>query len=294
TSLDEAYLVMEWIDGEDLGHLLARGRLPVEACVALGILNVPARRVSGVGAVNIFESTASSRFDSLQSELHGRFSERFNFNLSYVFSNVKDDVSDVFDLAGAYSLPQDSSDLAAERGPANFDVRHRWTYDLVYAVPEMKSNAVLKAITQGLKFGGSGTYHSGQPFTVNSIIDVNLDGNLTDRLDSTSGIEVTGDRSQPVRLTGDPFTMLAPFGQNGSVGRNSFRAGSFMELDLTVIKTFSFGTARRLSLRADIFNFIDRANFGVPVRLLEAVGFGRVTSTLTPGRRVQLGVKFDF
>ena len=36
TSLDEAYLVMEWIDGEDLGHLLGRGRLPVHACVALG------------------------------------------------------------------------------------------------------------------------------------------------------------------------------------------------------------------------------------------------------------------
>ena len=36
TSLDEAYLVMEWIDGEDLGRLLGRGRLPVHACVALG------------------------------------------------------------------------------------------------------------------------------------------------------------------------------------------------------------------------------------------------------------------
>jgi eukaryotic-like serine/threonine-protein kinase len=36
TSLDEAYLVMEWIDGEDLGRLLGRGRLPVDACVVLG------------------------------------------------------------------------------------------------------------------------------------------------------------------------------------------------------------------------------------------------------------------
>ena len=36
TPLDEAYLVMEWIEGEDLGDLLARGRLRVDACVALG------------------------------------------------------------------------------------------------------------------------------------------------------------------------------------------------------------------------------------------------------------------
>ena len=33
---DEAYLVMEWIEGEDLSRLLSRGRLRVEACVALG------------------------------------------------------------------------------------------------------------------------------------------------------------------------------------------------------------------------------------------------------------------
>ncbi len=36
TPLDEAYLVMEWIEGEDLGQLLTRGRLRVDACVALG------------------------------------------------------------------------------------------------------------------------------------------------------------------------------------------------------------------------------------------------------------------
>ena len=38
---------------------------------------------------------------------------------------------------------------------------------------------------------------AGQPFTVNSIFDVNQDGNLTDRLDSTTGLQVTGNRAQP-------------------------------------------------------------------------------------------------
>ncbi|APR79097.1 Adenylate cyclase [Minicystis rosea] len=36
TSMDEPYLVMEWIEGEDLGRRLARGRLRMEAWVALG------------------------------------------------------------------------------------------------------------------------------------------------------------------------------------------------------------------------------------------------------------------
>ncbi|APR77054.1 Adenylate cyclase [Minicystis rosea] len=36
TSLEQPYLVMEWIEGEDLGRRLARGRLRVDACIALG------------------------------------------------------------------------------------------------------------------------------------------------------------------------------------------------------------------------------------------------------------------
>jgi hypothetical protein len=44
----------------------------------------------------------------------------------------------------------------------------------------------------------------------------------------------------------------------------------------------------------DFFNFINRANFGVPVRFLEAPGFGRATETVTPGRRVQFALKYSF
>src|SRR4029453_10148918 len=108
-----------------------------------------------------------------------------------------------------------------------------------------------------------------------------------DRLNTLQGIETTGDRRQPIRLTtGDTRSLLAPFGQSGQIGRNSFRAGNVLELDLTVIKPFSIGSSP-LSFRPDIFNFINRANYGIPVRLLEAPGFGRAFSTVTPGRRVQ-------
>jgi hypothetical protein len=44
----------------------------------------------------------------------------------------------------------------------------------------------------------------------------------------------------------------------------------------------------------DIFNFINRANFGVPVRSLEVPWFGKATDTVTPGRRIQFALKFSF
>ena len=35
--------------------------------------------------------------------------------------------------------------------------------------------------------------------------------------------------------------MLAPFGQDGAVGRNSFRAGNVLEMDLSFIKRLHLG-----------------------------------------------------
>jgi hypothetical protein len=146
----------------------------------------------------------------------------------------------------------------------------------------------------GLQLAGIGRVQSKQPFTVNSTFDVNLDGNLTDRLNTTTGLIVTDDPQQPLRLQADPRTLLAPIGQDGQVRRNTFRAGSFLQIDLAVLKTLAISGRHKLTLRADIFNFTNRANFGVPIRFLEAVGFGQAVQTITPSRRIQFGLKYTF
>ena len=56
-----------------------------------------------------------------------------------------------------------------------------------------------------------------------------------------------------------------------------------LELDLAVTKEFSLSTSQRLVVRTEIFNVINRANFGIPVRFLEAPGFRQATNTVTPG-----------
>ena len=186
------------------------------------------RPVRTVGGVNIFETSANSRYDALQLEVHGRLWRAMQYYASYSLSDARDDVSDVFDLAGASALPQNSLTRAGERGPANFDARHRFTYNFVYDVAGRKmNNQLLRLLFSDFQFASTGRYQTGQPFTVNSIFDVNLDGNLTDRLNTTDGIVVTGDRRQPLRLTTNNLAgLLAPVGQDGQIGRNTFRAGS--------------------------------------------------------------------
>ena len=193
-------------------------------------------------------------------------------------------------------MPQNSLTFAGERGPANFDAQHRFSYNLVYDLSALNNfGKATRLLLGGFQVASLGRYQTGQPFTVNNIWDVNFDGNLTDRLDTTAGLIISGDRRQPLDLgSTDPLTLLAPIFQDGRIGRNSFRAGSTLELDLSVVKSFAFSAQQKLSVRADIFNFINRANFGIPVRFLGAVGFGEATSTITPGRRVQFALKYSF
>lgn len=252
------------------------------------------RPFSGVGVINQFETTANSRYDALQVQLRGRYNllGSTQFQANYTYGKVIDDVSDVFDLAGAPALPQDSLTFAGERGPANFDVRHRVSSNYISDFSSWgKINSFWHAIFNGLEIAGTGTFQSGQPFTVNSIFDVNLDGNLTDRLNSTTGIVVTGDRSQPLRLTVPAVSLLALVRQDGAVPRNSFRASNLWITNAAVVKTFRFSEDRKLVFRTEVFNLFNRANYGIPVRFLEAPGFGRATETVTPARRIQFGLK---
>ena len=264
--------------------------------VVQGRVNSPERPVAGIGAINQFETTATSKYDSLQLQLRGRLPRSLLYQLAYTLSRATDDVSDVFDLAGAFVLPQNSANPGAEYGPANFDVRHQFSYAFIFDIPRIKKGSrLIQAVINGFAVAGTGRVLSAQPFTVNSTIDVNLDGNLTDRLNTTQGLTITGNRQQPLVLTtANTLSLLAPFGDDGAIGRNVFRAGSILTVDVSVSRAWQIGGSQNLLFRMDIFNLPNRANFGIPVRLLEAASFGQAVNTVTPGRRIQFGLKYSF
>ena len=254
-----------------------------------GRVLAPTRPVTGAGAVYLYEAAAQSRYDSLQLQMRGRLQRGLQYNLAYTYAHTRDDVSDVFDLAGASALPQNSLVLN-ERGAANFDLRHRFSTYFIYDFSALSGNWLLN----GLQMAGTGQFNTGAPFTVNSLFDINLDGNLTDRLDTMSGLTITGDGRQPLRLrTENTFGLLAPLAQDGRIGRNTFRAGGLAVVDLAVIKLFQFA-GQRLGVRAEFFNLFNRTNFAIPVRWLEAPGFGQATRTVTPARRIQFALKYEF
>ncbi|HEX9918931.1 MAG TPA: hypothetical protein VGA87_07180, partial [Pyrinomonadaceae bacterium] len=252
------------------------------------------------GAVRIYESSGNSRYNALQLQVGSRLFNGPAFQFNYTLSKATDDVSDVFELAGAPALPQNSLTRAGEWAVANFDARHIFSGYATYPLPRLDGHPQKwrTFLLGSWDVTAKARFQSGQPFTVNTVRDNNTDGNLTDRPNTTEGIVATGDPRQPLLLTVDPQTLLAPERLDGAVGRNTFRAGSRFELDVSLAKNFVFKQRemydRKLTFRLDIFNLTNRANFGVPVRYLEAPGFGRAVSTVTPARRLQLSLRWSF
>ncbi|HZS06306.1 MAG TPA: carboxypeptidase-like regulatory domain-containing protein [Blastocatellia bacterium] len=260
--------------------------------------NVLSRPNPLLGAYTIFDSSASSIYHSLQTGVTKRFSHGWQMTAAYTWSHAIDDVSDVFDLAGAYNLPQDDRDLRAERGDANFDIRHRFAWSMISNVPFLgrfnNASGAKGAILGGWQMASISTYQTGQPFTVNTSFDVNLDGNLTDRINTLSGLTVVDDRQQRLALTAQPTSLLAPTGRNGSVGRNTFRAAGIANTDFTLIKNFRLREGQSLVLRTEVFNLWNRTHFGAPVRILEAPSFGKSTDTVLTPRQIQFALKYVF
>jgi hypothetical protein len=258
----------------------------------------PTRPVAELGAYTIFDSSAASNYHSLQASLTKRYAQGYQFTAAYTWSHAIDDVSDVFDLAGAYVLPQDDRNLRAERASANFDVRHRFVWSLVAELPFLRRLNSNKSAA-GFLFGNwqiatLSSYQTGQPFTVNTSYDINLDGNLTDRIDKLTGLQLLDERQQRLALAANPVTLLAALGQNGRIGRNAFRGAGVAKTDLAVIKNFRFRNEQTLVFRAEAFNLWNRTHFALPVRVLEAPSFGRSTDTLFNARQIQFALKYVF
>jgi hypothetical protein len=227
-----------------------------------------------LGSFTSIESDANSTYHSLQLQAIKRFSRGVQFTTAYTWSHAIDEVSDIFDLAGARNLPQNSFDRRAERGDANFDVRHRFVYSFIWDVPIFQESK----IWGGWQLASIGTFQTGQPYSVLFCCDINFDGNLTDRVEPTISIP-------------------------GNSPRNTYRARGISTVDLAINKYFRFTERQRLEFRTEIFNLFNRANFGIPVHQLFFGGFTTepasrdnklFTDTRVPMRTVQFALKYSF
>ncbi|HEX6190663.1 MAG TPA: carboxypeptidase regulatory-like domain-containing protein [Pyrinomonadaceae bacterium] len=251
------------------------------------------------------ESRANSRYDSLQA----RFQQRLDFGLallgSYTWSKSEDDASNFFSSAGDPNFPQDSHNLGAERGPSNFDARHRFVLSYSYDLPFGKGRRFLaddgwvSKLLSGWQTLGIVTLQSGRPFTVALLPEIDNSG--TGR--SVLGF---GANDRP-NVVGDPnlsspsadrwfntaaFAFPAP-GTFGNAGRNILRGPGYQNVNASLMKNTLLTERFNLQFRAEVFNLFNHPNLNLPDNFLGSPTFGRVSSARDP-RHLQFGVKLLF
>jgi len=89
---------------------------------------------------NIFQmgNVYKSNYNGLQATLTARNFHGLSMVAGYTYSHALDDVGANWDFGAGVGLPQDSSNLGGEYANSDFDVRHRLTVSLTYAIPGRK------------------------------------------------------------------------------------------------------------------------------------------------------------
>jgi hypothetical protein len=203
---------------------------------------------AGLGAYTIFQNRSRSNYHALQLSAEMRMSRGLQFRGHWTWAHSIDDVSDTFDGRGFFAFPQDSNRPDFERASSNFDARHRLAGVAVWQVRKWTTAATVE-------------FQTGQPFTVNTAIDRNLDGNLTDRV---------------------------------NVGRNRSRADAFSSIDLAVERPIPLADDRSLVLRIETFNLLNTTSLGIPIRILESPAFGKPFDTQLNSRSIRFVAKVQF
>ncbi len=250
--------------------------------------------------IDLLESRANSNYHALQARFQRRLSRGLSTLASYTWSKSIDDASNFFTSAGDPNFPQNSYNVAAERGPSNFDVRHRLSVSYLYALPFKKAGHDLEAkLVNGWETLGIVTLQTGRPFTVALLSEIDNSGTgrsilgfgANDRPNLVGNAEL----SNPTTLqwfNTAAFAFPAP-GTFGNAGRNILEGPGFHNFNAALVKNTAFSERVNLQFRAEAFNLFNHPNFNLPDNFLGSPTFGRITSARDP-RHIQFGLKLLF
>jgi len=92
---------------------------------------------------NIFQmgNVYRSNYNGLQATLNARNYHGLSMVLGYTYSHASDDVGANWDFGYGSGLPQDAYNVGREYANSDFDIRHRLTASLTYAIPGPQGHA---------------------------------------------------------------------------------------------------------------------------------------------------------
>ncbi|MCA1652238.1 MAG: TonB-dependent receptor, partial [Acidobacteria bacterium] len=151
------------------------------------------------------------------------------------------------------------------------------------------------ALLGGWLVSGIYTARSGLPFTVTQ--STNSVGDGATGVPNLVG-DPEGQRSVDSWFNVAAF-QLVPSGTFGNAGRNIVRGPRYAVADVSVQRRFRLPGTSAATLRWDVFNIFNRANFGLPARNVTTATIasgtvGTITSLAGDARIMQFAVRVEF
>lgn len=252
------------------------------------------------GPFSSIQNRGNSTYHSAQLKVEKRYSHGLSFLSSFTWSKT---INDQPEICCAQPFPQDSYNVSAEKGLADFDQRYRWVTSFDYELPFGKGrkfsgdSRLLDLAFGGWHVGGIYTLTSGFPFSPLLGYDPSNTGDqgLVRPDQIGNGNLPRGQRKPDLWFDPTAFALPAPY-TYGNAGRNILVGPGVNTFDGSLRKVFPLGEKKNLQFRAEFFNLMNHPNFAQPDPYIDdgPGATGVITDVAIPMRQIQFGLKYDF
>jgi hypothetical protein len=250
----------------------------------------------------------NSHYNGLQLQLLKPMGQGFQAQASYTFSKCIDEGSEA--SRGDQFLNGITSPLFIEkahrRGRCSYDLRHVFVGNALWSIPGPKQG-VASTLLGNWQLGGILSASSGVPFSVIISGDpLGLKGtDVNGWPDYVPGCKIENPADPLHYINTRCFTAPNPLTRLGNAGRNIATGPRLFNLDMALYKNIPLSSVSegfRLQLRAEFFNILNHTNFAPPLSNNAVFGesgaaigaAGRITSTQTSSRQIQLGIRLNW
>ncbi len=234
------------------------------------------------GSALFFTNAASSWYNGLQVNVTKRMSRGLMFQGAYTWSRSTDTTEGTRfndDCGGPAqaNFGHNPFNLATDYGPSCFDIPNVMHLNLLYDLPNMKSDGFFSRIVNGWELTSLVSIQQGNSFvpivnndrSFSGIVSQNPSSLVTLNTASAPGGFIPYDPKTVI--TGNPNQWFNPFmfgvpslGLQGNAPRGILRDPGLGDWDFSLIKNTKvgfLGEGGNLQFRAEFFNLLNRANF---------------------------------
>ena len=247
----------------------------------------------------------SSDYNALQVKLEHRYTNGFQYLVSYTWSKSLDaGGSGYFDVEngpGGSSALQNYYDVRESRSVSSYDIPHFLSISGLYELPfgqgkQYLTHGPASYVLGNWQLNTVAQIRSGQPYNLSVTGDVANIGSSVSWWNYARPNQIANPKpSHPTaKQWYDPAALAVPSFSYGDFPRNSLRTSHVATADASLFKTFPLKEQFALDFRAEVFNIFNIQNYGSPDTTIGDPGAGQITSNVLPPRQIQLGLHLSF